>query len=56
MYADPSKFILEKFTLNKAVKGLESTVDLEGLPGAKQVFSTEIQAASSVETIKTFNN
>ena len=50
MYADPSKYVLEKFTLTKPVKVLNSTVDLANTPGAKQVFSTEIQGASTVQT------
>jgi len=54
MYKDPSKWIMEKFTLEKPVEGLTSTIDLAGDKGAIQIFSTEIEAASKVEIIKRY--
>jgi hypothetical protein len=56
MYANPKEWILEKFTLKKSIKGLESTINLDGSPGAKQIFSTEIEANSKVEVVKRFGN
>ena len=54
MYADPSKFVLEKFILTKPVTVLRSTLDLASSPGATQVFSTQVEKASSSEVIKKF--
>ena len=50
MYRDPSKWMLEEYTLTKRVTGLESTTNLAGESGATQVFSTQIQGSSTVKT------
>jgi hypothetical protein len=50
IYGKSGNYVLEKYTLNKPVKVLNSTVNLEGeVQGAKQVFSTEVEGASTVE-------
>jgi len=50
-YSD--KIIKEEFTLTQDVKVLRSTVNNDGVAGAGQVFSVEVQGKSTVRTIPT---
>ncbi|PHN01150.1 SpvB/TcaC N-terminal domain-containing protein [Flavilitoribacter nigricans] len=50
----PSLFQIEKFTLTKEVKVLESTVEQAG-PGARQIFSVEIEKNSIIKPHKFTN-
>ena len=56
MSKNPSKFILEEFTLTSPLKVLKSKVNNITEAGATQVFSTEVQGASTAKTIKDFGN
>jgi RHS repeat-associated protein len=52
MYANPDKYVKEKFTLTKPVKVLNTRVRLGNEPSSsRQIFSTEIEKASKIEKI-----
>jgi hypothetical protein len=51
-----SNVIFEEFTLQKPVEVLKSKVNLINEPGATQIFSTELQAASKSKTLIDFGN
>ncbi|MCC9019914.1 MULTISPECIES: hypothetical protein [Flavobacterium] len=46
---NPQNYIIEEYTLTKPIKVLNSTTDLAGKAGGKQVFSTEIEKNSTVK-------
>lgn len=57
VYSNPESFVIEKYTLEKPVKVLETRVNLfdeNGTPGAKQVFSTDIQNSSTIKVMSPY--
>jgi RHS repeat-associated protein len=54
-YRNRTDVIIEEFTLNEDVKVLNSTIDMkDGTKGKSQIFSTEIQNASTVKQGKSW--
>ncbi|PXY46479.1 RHS repeat domain-containing protein [Flavobacterium hydrophilum] len=51
LFSGAADWQFEEFTLTKKIKALHSTVNLDGQPGVKQVYSTEIQANSTSKVI-----